>query len=96
MLHLCDHLGITGRERPEGITPIAADRMGNAIIHLLDGVPVDDGCHRQMRSSIDNLMDRVQFWREHPGEAYEGQGVADALMPIITQLVEYAQAGGAE
>lgn len=65
-----------------------ANRMGAAIIHILDVVPMDEGCHRRMRANIDRLMDRVQFWAEHPGEAYEGQEVADALMPIITQLLE--------
>jgi hypothetical protein len=50
-----------------------------------------------MRANIRNLMDRVRFWREHPGEAYDGQQVADVLMPIITQLLEHEPpaAGGA-
>ena len=65
--------------------------MHSNLLHILDREPVDEGCHRQMRDSIDTLMERVQFWREHPGEAYDGQQVADVLMPIITQLLEHEQ-----
>ena len=72
-------------------------RLGRSLLHILDEVPVDEGCHRRMRANIRNLMDRVRFWREHPGEAYDGQQVADVLMPIITQLLEHElpAAGGA-
>lgn len=69
----------------------AEQRLGRNLLHILDEVPVDDGIHLRMRASIDKLMDRVQFWREHPGDAYDGEHVADVLMPIITQLLEHRQ-----
>ena len=109
LLLLCEHLGITGKqpaaagEELRDVEEQIADevamerRLGSTLLHILDEVPVDEGSHRQMCASIDKLMDRVQFWREHPGEAYEGQEVADVLMPIITQLLEHCPpaAGGA-
>lgn len=92
LLLLCQHLGITGRPSvaKRDKTHLLFTIHGN-LVHILDDMPVDAACHRQMRASIRRLMDRVQFWHQHPGDAYDGHNVADVLMPIITQLLEQEQ-----
>jgi hypothetical protein len=64
-------------------------RISMRLRHILHELPVDEGAHRQLRASIDQLRDRAKWWAEHPGEAYDADQLIDVLLPIIRQLLEH-------